>query len=1530
MALIGLISAGSMNQGKAQDLPDGAYTFLEEEGESRFNLTVNWTPAHEGEGRLVFNYQDPQHYYYALLTPRQISFMKVAAGQVRPLGRSGRLRPEEPGPPVRVTLQRRPWRMQLLCNGRLTAVAFDEAFQGGKAGYSVLGGNTKLEDPALQPLDEIYLTDDFMRQSGETGGWETLTGTWEVSGPKSPKPDSALSANPFSYLAHGGEPALSVIGHWFWDNYECQVAVKPTGDGAVGLAARVQDGNNYLLFRWTSGREEKDGEKQWIRVQGGQREVLATAPGGYEAQQWYLLTLQVSGSRLQASIDGQPVLRAEDETFGQGLVGLYAEGSNTFFDDLEITDWESFADDFSDGCVGKWKAVGSGWQVERERLTVSPGQPLRDVQPWDDAALEDQALTGTQPAKGREGIAVVGEATWRDYVFGANVQPTQADAIGLCFHFQDPQNYYLFRWGAAETEQPYRHSRQLLKVINGQAALLTESPGGFQPGKEYRLKVEVQQGYVQAYVDGEKVLEALDYDLPAGRIGLYHEGANRVAFDEVVVWFLKEQDLTPKLTERYLQEETMAGWASPQGAWRRVTDRLFWHRGDFFGTYHVLQVDLPQLGQQAGHFHAVLNGDGANLDSGYRLTLQSAGPGQPVQVELRRAGQVQTAVQRDLPAAGSGDPRRTGGQLRVLRRGRYVAALLNDQPLLIHRDDTPLTGRKVAVQWDTWPVDLGQVTVGSAHLLDYTFSVAPTDWHAERGVWEITDRWACFPGWSWLGGTQDLAPTLWSKRVFEGDLTLEFYAAIRMDRRDAGGYSHPSDINATICGDGKNLCSGYNFIYAGWGNTRSALWRGAKEVQANERARFDNPTSGNTEGFHRHWFYVRIERQGQQVRTFVDDQPIAAYTDNDPLPGGRIALWTYNNGLIIARARVWYEDGGTVEPLPPPERFKPVRTRGAALPPVLWSPTHPLIENDFEMDVGEVSAEDEERTILTLDATERRDGQASLKAYNRQGGNNFAVRLTAAPFNPRQQSHLRFDYRFPEGLRLNLYAQVRGKKHPIVLTGAAEPFGDAAVLGQIAGAAADGRWHRAEFDLGNALKQVYPEAVDLTVEQLELACYEPGQPYAAAGLGGVPWGATFHLDNFSLGGSGGPFALVQWHPRGEGDTFRRYRFALDRRRDTDPAKQKAVEETSATFEDLKEGTWYFHLQAQTDGGEWLPTVHYPLVVSHDAEIVRTAGLGRGLYPAGLRGEYFEDPDPAPEGPFFTELKFARTDPQIQFLWTEGASPGEGIGTEYWSARWTGKLWAPETGDYVFSLDNLDDAGRLYVDGKRIIDAWLLQTWSSHSSQPIRLTKGEHDLKVEYHQGPGMGAILASWKGPNFEKEAIPQANSFDANDPLRRGFLGEGVQGEYFEDPDHNTWAGLNAPPPGPFFQKRAFVQTDPTINFAWGNGESPREGFGPGYWSVRWTGKLLVPKTETYTFYLDNLDDAGRLYLDGQLILDSWLVQAPASHASDPIRLEEGFHDLTVEYHQAMALAGSIQLAWESPSLPKEIIPACFSRPGR
>lgn len=39
---------------------------------------------------------------------------------------------------------------------------------------------------------------------------------------------------------------------------------------------------------------------------------------------------------------------------------------------------------------------------------------------------------------------------------------------------------------------------------------------------------------------------------------------------------------------------------------------------------------------------------------------------------------------------------------------------------------------------------------------------------------------------------------------------------------------------------------------------------------------------------------------------------------------------------------------------------------------------------------------------------------------------------------------------------------------------------------------------------------------------------------------------------------------------------------------------------------------------------------------------------------------------------------------------------------------------------------------------------------------------------------------------------------------------------------------------------------------------------------SARWQGKLLAPSSETFTLYV-KADDAARLYVDHELVIDAW-----------------------------------------------------------
>lgn len=57
-------------------------------------------------------------------------------------------------------------------------------------------------------------------------------------------------------------------------------------------------------------------------------------------------------------------------------------------------------------------------------------------------------------------------------------------------------------------------------------------------------------------------------------------------------------------------------------------------------------------------------------------------------------------------------------------------------------------------------------------------------------------------------------------------------------------------------------------------------------------------------------------------------------------------------------------------------------------------------------------------------------------------------------------------------------------------------------------------------------------------------------------------------------------------------------------------------------------------------------------------------------------------------------------------------------------------------------------------------------------------------------------------------------------------------------------------------------------VKFNWGTGAITP--YGRDYVSARWQGKLLSPSSETFKLYL-RADDAARLYVDHELVIDAW-----------------------------------------------------------
>lgn len=77
--------------------------------------------------------------------------------------------------------------------------------------------------------------------------------------------------------------------------------------------------------------------------------------------------------------------------------------------------------------------------------------------------------------------------------------------------------------------------------------------------------------------------------------------------------------------------------------------------------------------------------------------------------------------------------------------------------------------------------------------------------------------------------------------------------------------------------------------------------------------------------------------------------------------------------------------------------------------------------------------------------------------------------------------------------------------------------------------------------------------------------------------------------------------------------------------------------------------------------------------------------------------------------------------------------------EWFAIEYTGKLWVETTGSYRFSL-LADDGAKLYLNNKVIIDNDGVHGAIALSGGAT-LTRGVHEIKVEYFQGPRFTVAL---------------------------------------------------------------------------------------------------------------------------------------------------------------------------------------------
>jgi len=112
-----------------------------------------------------------------------------------------------------------------------------------------------------------------------------------------------------------------------------------------------------------------------------------------------------------------------------------------------------------------------------------------------------------------------------------------------------------------------------------------------------------------------------------------------------------------------------------------------------------------------------------------------------------------------------------------------------------------------------------------------------------------------------------------------------------------------------------------------------------------------------------------------------------------------------------------------------------------------------------------------------------------------------------------------------------------------------------------------------------------------------------------------------------------------------------------------------------------------------------------------------------------------------------------------------------------------------------------------------------------------------------------------------------------------------------------------------------------------WG-AAAPVAGVGKDNFSVRWSGRIKVPKSGTYTLYTKS-DDGTRLWINDQLVIDDWRTHSVRESSISRYMTAGVLYDIRVEYFEEKGDA-TANLLWSGPGLEKQVIPAAYLSPQR
>ncbi len=190
------------------------------------------------------------------------------------------------------------------------------------------------------------------------------------------------------------------------------------------------------------------------------------------------------------------------------------------------------------------------------------------------------------------------------------------------------------------------------------------------------------------------------------------------------------------------------------------------------------------------------------------------------------------------------------------------------------------------------------------------------------------------------------------------------------------------------------------------------------------------------------------------------------------------------------------------------------------------------------------------------------------------------------------------------------------------------------------------------------------------------------------------------------------------------------------------------------------------ISSGTDYAPPTPTTQSAGVLIHDRTAANGTGLNARFWNEVSSGiNIISATNPAK---FVGSPALTRTDGTVNFTWlnaTSGGSPGAGVNGNYWSTRWTGEVLPEFSQIYTFYF-TADDAARVWVNGKLLINAWPRSGGATEFSGTIELVAGMRvPIVVEFYELTGDARAELRWSSANLIKEIIPMTRLFPTVPP---------------------------------------------------------------------------------------------------------------------------------------------------------------------